>query len=190
MYSGTYNTCSFIISQVQLNSAHSSDPIFTSLSHLLVFFHRWTHVVISPVDFHSLSVMHFQQVFCAQCHCLRVIKTLHPIQPYEKYTVGSIDCACNSIYFVCCRNTSTKNRVVLYIVKSTMQNKHNSNRKFITKYFSLFTYISHFIVPSDCHLTLCMQDFYVPVSLSIAICNYQKHAHQYLSIEICEFLAQ
>ena len=122
MYSGTYNTCSFIISQVQFNSAHSSDSIFTSFSHLLVFFYRWTCVVITPVYIHSLSAMPLQQVFCAQCHCLRVIKTLHPIQAYEMYIVGSIDCACNSIYCVCCRNTSTKIRVVLYVIISTMQN--------------------------------------------------------------------
>jgi len=122
MYCGTYSTCSFVISQVQLNSSHSSDSIFTSLSCLLVFFHRWTRVVISPVDFHSLSVTYFQQVFCAQCHCLRVVKTLHPIQLYEMYVVGSIDSACNSIYCVCCRHTSTKNRVVMYVVISTKQN--------------------------------------------------------------------
>ena len=122
MYSGSYNNFFFINSQVQLNLAHSSDPILTSLSYLLVFFHRWTHVVISPVDFHSLSVIQLQQVFCAQCHCLSLIKTVHPIQPYEMNIVGSIDCAWNSIYCVCCRNTSMKNRVVLYVTNSTMQN--------------------------------------------------------------------
>ena len=118
----TITICSYIISQVQLNSAHNLDPILTFLSYLLVFFHRWTHIVVTPVDIHSLSVIQFQQVFCAQCHSLRVVKTLHPIQPHEMYIVGSIDCACNSIYCVCCRNTSTKNRVVLYVVNSTIQN--------------------------------------------------------------------
>jgi len=142
MYCGTYNTCSFIISQVQLNSVHNSDPIFTSLSYLLVFFLRWTRVVISPVDFHSLSPIYFQQVFCAQCHCLRVVKTLHPIQLYEMYVVGSIDSACNSIYCACFRNTSTKNRVVLYVIISTMQNYTHFqwktyNKIFIHIYFPL-----------------------------------------------------
>jgi len=112
----------FINSQVQLNPAHSSDPILTSLNYFLVFFHRWTCVVIAPVDFHSLSLIQFQQMSCAQIHCLRVVKILHPFQPYEMYIVGSINCAWNSIYCVCCGNTSTKNRVVLYVVNSTMQN--------------------------------------------------------------------
>ena len=122
MYSGTYNTCSFIISKVQLNSTHGSDFMFTSYSHLLVFFYRWTYVVIRPVNIHSLSAMPLHQMSCAQCHCLRVIKILHPIQTFEMYIIGSIDCACKSIYCVCCRNTSTNNRVVLYVVNSTMQN--------------------------------------------------------------------
>ena len=122
MYSGSYNNFFFINSQVQLNLAHSSDPILTSLSYLLVFFHRWTHVVISPVYFHSMSVLQFQQVFCAQCHCLGVVKILLLIQPYEMYIVGSIDRAWNSINCVCYRNTSTKNSVVLLVVNSTMQN--------------------------------------------------------------------
>jgi len=122
MYSGTYNNFFFINSCVQLNSVYSSDPILTSLNCFLIFCHRWTSVVISPVDFHSLSVIHVQYVFCTQCDCLRVVKTLHPIQPYEMYIVGSIVCSWNSIYCVCCRNTSTKNRVVLYVVNSTMQN--------------------------------------------------------------------
>lgn len=57
-----------------------------------------------------------------QCHCLSVVKTLHPLQHYEKYIVSSIDGAGNSRHYVCCRNTSTKNWVVLHVINSTMQN--------------------------------------------------------------------
>jgi hypothetical protein len=135
---------SFIISQIQLNSAHSSKPILTSLSHLLVFFHRWTHVVISPVNFLSLSVIQFHHMFCEQYHYLWVVKATQPVQRYKIRIDGSIDCAWNSIYYICCRNTSTKNRMVLNVINSRIQNYTQFHYK---SYNKLFLLIHIYIYP-------------------------------------------
>jgi len=126
------------LTQVQLKPAYTSDSVLTSLSHLQIFLYWWTYVVIMPVDLQCQSTMEHQHIFCEQCCCLRVVKTQHLLQHCVNHTDGSNDCACNSIYWVCHRNTSTQNRVVLNIIHSAMKNYTQLWHKVFTSYSHIF----------------------------------------------------
>ena len=144
-------------SQVQLNPAHSSDPILTSLSHLLVFFHRWTRVVISPIDFYSLSRYNSSRCSVHNAIALGWLRLCTLFNTMKcTYLVALI--VLGTPYNLCAAGISLQT-IEFSCMSSILQCKmiHISNWKLLTKYFFLFVYISHFGVPSNCHLTLCVR---------------------------------
>ena len=94
--------------------------------------------------------------FCEHCCCLRVVKTQHLLQRCVNEAVGNTDCACNSIYWVCHRNTLR--RIESSWISSILQWKiiHNFNTKFLHNIH--IAYISNLFAPTGGQFSLWGED--------------------------------